>query len=190
MIGEALGFIKNQLNEYLKPISGQDGTQPDPVEFISGEHLDPLTFKSGAVSILLVNLEEEHTLRSPEPFRRGAPNGTQQSVHPEIRLNLFVLFVARYPQYEDALSALSHVIGYFQGHRVFTHTDAPALSDNIERLAVELITLPFAQQTEVWSALRVAYQPSVLYKLKLVVFQDDAAAAAPEIGETAIRLSV
>jgi len=189
MIGDALVFLKNQLNDYLKPIRGHDGTQPDPVEFIGGDNMDPLSFKSGAISVLLINLEEEHTLRAPDLYRRTAANGVQEAVQPEIRLNLLVLFVARYAQYEDALHALSLIIRYFQNHRVFTHTDAPALSDTIERLTVELVTLPLAQQNEIWSALRVAYHPSVLYKVKMVVFQDEDGATAPAIDETMIRIA-
>jgi hypothetical protein len=32
-----------------------------------------------------------------------APDGTRYKIQPEIRLNLYVLFVARFKQYEDAL---------------------------------------------------------------------------------------
>jgi len=189
MIGEALVFLKNQLNNYIKPIVDHDGTQPDPVEFISGDNMEPLSFKSGAISVLLINLEEEHALRAPDPYRRTAANGMQQSVQPDIRLNLFVLFVARYAQYENSLNALSLVVRFFQKHHLFTHTDTPALSDNIERLVIELVTLPLAQQNEVWSSLRVAYHPSVLYKVKMVVFQDEDGATPPAISEKVIRIS-
>jgi len=189
MISEALVFLKNQLNDYLRPSLGHDGAHPDPVDFVDGEKMDTPTFKLGAISVLLINMEEEHTLRASDPFRRTAANGTRQNIQPEIRLNLYVLFVARYSKYTDALHALSLVIRYFQKHRVFTHTDAPGLSEKIERLIIELVTLPFAQQNEVWSALRVAYQPSALYKVKMVVFEDEDVVAAPEVEEIVLRTS-
>lgn len=190
MIGETLVFLKNRLNDYLKPSGGQDGARPDLVDFVHGENMDPLTFKIGTISVLLINMEEETTLRAPDPFRRISANGTHQNVQPAIRLNLYVLFVARYSQYEDALHALSLIIRYFQNHRLFTHPDAPELSENIERLTIELITLPFAQQNEVWGALRVTYHPSVLYKVKMVVFQDEDAVELPEVGEKVLRTAV
>jgi hypothetical protein len=56
---------------------------------------------------LLINLEEETTLRADDPFKRTLATGTQQKVQPAIRLNLFVLFVAHYKQYPDSLRALS-----------------------------------------------------------------------------------
>jgi hypothetical protein len=190
MIGEALVFLKNQLNDYLKLSRGHDGAHPDPVGFVDGEKLDPLTFETGIISVLLINMEEENTLRAAEPFRRTLANGTHQHIQPDIRLNLYVLFVARFSKYEDALHSLSLVIRYFQHHRLFTHADAPGLSENIERLVVELATLPFAQQNEIWSALRVAYHPSVLYKVKMVVFQDEDVVNMPEVSEKVLKISV
>ena len=41
--------------------------------------------------------------------------------------------------------------------------------------------------TEVWNALRTTYLPSVLYKVKLVAFRDEAAASAPDIGDTSLE---
>jgi hypothetical protein len=189
MLSEALAFLKDRLNTHLQMIKGDDGAQPAQVDFITGDTVEALTFKSGVVSVLLINMEEEATLRAPDLYRRTAAGGAQQIVQPAIRLNLYVLFVARYAKYEQSLAALAHIIRYFQQHRVFAHGDAPELSEQIERLTVELITLPFAQQNEVWSALRVAYQPSALYKVKMIVFQDEAAEAlpAPPIVETSLR---
>ena len=190
MIGDVLVFLKQQLNDFMRLSLGHDGSQPDPVDFIDGEKMDPLTFRAGAVSLLLLNLEEESSLRAADPYRRTTSNGVQQAIQPDIRLNLYVLFVARYVRYVDSLHALSLVIRYFQNHRVFAHSNAPGLSESIERLSVELITLPFAQQNEVWNALRVSYHPSVLYRVKMVVFQDEEALAAPELTEKVINTSL
>jgi hypothetical protein len=99
-----------------------------------------------------------------------------------------VLFVARFTQYEEALRYLSLIIRYFQNHPVSNHHEAPELSENIEQLVMELITLPFSQQNEVWNALRVTYHPSVLYKVKMIVFQDEDAVRVPEIEETILRI--
>ena len=54
---------------------------------------------------------------------------------------------------------------------------------------MELTTLPFAEQNEVWSALRTTYHPSVLYKVKMVVFKDEETVATPVIEETILRTS-
>ena len=104
-------------------------------------------------------------------------------------MNLYVLFVARYKQYEDALSYLSQIIQYFQNNRVFDHQSAPELSDDIEKLVMELITLPFSEQNEVWSSLRVPYHPSVLYKAKMIVYRIDPKPDLPKVEEKSFQVS-
>ncbi|MEM7266516.1 MAG: Pvc16 family protein, partial [Pseudomonadota bacterium] len=42
-----------------------------------------------------------------------------------------------------------------------------------EKLTVELVTLPFAQQNEIWNALRTTYRSSLLYKVRMVVFEQE-----------------
>ena len=100
-----------------------------------------------------------------------------------------MLFVARFKQYEEALRHLSMVIQYFQNHRVLDRHSAPDLSEDIGQLVMELITLPFSEQNEVWNALRITYHPSVLYKAKMLVFRDGDARAAPGMTEQVLRVS-
>ncbi len=190
MINEALVFLKNRLNAHLNSGQNPDESLEDQVVFLDGQNMDPLTFKLGAVSVLLINIEEENTLRTPDPYTRITADGTRQKIHPEIRLNLYVLFVARFKQYEESLRYLSLIIRYFQKHRLITHQNAPELSDNIEQLVMELVTLPFSEQNEVWNALRVTYHPSVLYKTKMVVFQDEDSQDVVEVGEKVIEATL
>ncbi len=191
MISEVLLFLKSHLNAYLSTKSGWNpgASQEDKVVFVDGDNMDPVSFKLGAISALLINIEEDNTLRAPDPHMRMAPDGTRHKIQPEIRLNLYVLFVARFKQYEDALRYLSLIIQYFQNHRLLNQHNAPELSEGIEQLVMELTTLPFAEQNEVWSALRTTYHPSVLYKVKMVVFRDEDTVATPVIEETVLRTS-
>jgi hypothetical protein len=191
MINDLLINLKNNLNAHLSSGRRPQDPQEDPVVFLEGQTGDSLSFKLGAVSVLLVKLEQENILRSPDLYERRLPEGTVQIVQPEIRLNLYALFVAHYPQYEDALRNLSAIIQYFQGHRLINQHTSPGLSDKIDQVVMELVTLSFSEQNEMWGALRAAYQPSVLYKAKMVVFQDQGAAAeAPAIAEQVLTLPV
>jgi hypothetical protein len=189
MISQALVLLKDLLNTYLSSGPNSETSAEDQVVFLSGQKMDPLTFTVGKISVLLINIEEENTLRQPDPYLRIAPNGAHQKVNPEIRLNLFVLFVANYNDYEDSLRVLSQIIRYFQNHRVIDHQNSSGLPQDIEKLIIGLVTLPFAEQNEVWSSLRVTYHPSVLYKVRMVVFKDDEAAEGSEISETGVQTS-
>lgn len=191
MISEVLNLLKDHLDAYLKAKSGSTAGDPgEPkVVFVDGEKMDPITFKLGAVSALLINIEEENTLRPADPYTRVAADGTRQKVNPDIRMSLYVLFVVRFKQYEKGLRYLSQIIQYFQNHRVLNHQNAPDLSDKIEQLIMELTTLSFSEQNEMWNALRTTYHPSVLYKIKMMVFRDEDAITMTEIKEKTLRIS-
>lgn len=55
MISDVLLFLKNHLNAYLRTKSdwNPEASQEDKVVFVDGEHMDPVSFKLGAISALL-----------------------------------------------------------------------------------------------------------------------------------------
>jgi hypothetical protein len=191
MIDAVLLLLRDQLNDHLhaQSTAGNGDSVEDFVVLVDGEKMDPIVFKSGAVSALIVNIEEDATIRAADPFRRTLANGAKVPIAPEIRLNLSVLFVARYRRYEQGLARLSSIIQYFQNHRVLDHTNAPRLSSRIEKLAIELVTLPFSEQNEIWGTLRTAYHPSVLYRVRLVTVAEPDPLPGPEVVEVVARVT-
>lgn len=184
MIDRAIVLLRDRLNAHLRDISGDDGdSTEDRVVLVDGDQLEPVAFMSGAVSALLVNVEVDHSLPQADPFRRSLPDGTVIPVSPEIRLNLSVLFVARFKQYEHGLARLSAIIEYFQNHRFFDHTNSADLDPRLERLVVEMVTLSFGEQNQVWGSLRTAYLPSVLYRVRLLTFAEADTTPGPKITE-------
>lgn len=189
MIGDALVFLKDQLNTYIKSGWTSAETFPDPVSFVDGDKLDPLTFNLDAISLLLLNIEEDNLLRPDDLYRQIAADGSSQAIQPEIRLNLHVLFVARYKSYPRALENLSLVIQFFQGHRMYKNPGTVGLSDKIDQLGLELVTLHFSEQNEVWNALRASYHPSVLYRIRMIAFRDQYPVAETTLQEVEIHLT-
>lgn len=189
MISEALIFIKDLLNEHLCAQAGQTlGEAEDKVIFIDGENLDPISFKLGAITCLLINIEEEKVLRLADPYVQTRTDGAKVRVQPDIRMNLYVLFIARFKLYEQGLNYLSRILEYFQTNRVLDHTNTPSLSPRIDRLIMELTTLAFAEQNEVWNALRTTYHPSMLYKVRMLVLREDVAIRGNNVDDTEIGL--
>lgn len=156
-----------------------------PVEIISflkqQNQQDFIKFELNKVTPILVNVEEENQLRPADRFARMADNGSREKIWPDVRLNLYVLFVSSFYDYTDALYYLGLIVKYFQAHPILDHENTPQLSPEIDRLQVEIITLPFSEQNEVWNALRSAYHPSLLYRVKMLVFQDQPDVMAPGI---------
>ena len=160
---------------------------PDQVVLLDGEKMDPIEFPLGAVTALLINIEQERSSSAPDPFYRTQADGKSERVNPQSRMNLYVLFVAHFKQYEQGLSYLTLIIQYFQNHRLLNHDNAPELSDRIEKLTMDLVTLPFSEQNEVWNALRTTYHPSVMYRVRMIILEDEESVSGPSIGKKVSR---
>src|SRR4051812_43749152 len=183
MFDTALGFLRDQLNQHLGRLFGDQasGGGEAMVVFPDGEKLDPISFKLGGVTLLLINVEQESSVRAPDPYAKVGPDGSSYRGQPDIRLNLDILFVARFKQYEQSLALISQIVQFFQNSRVFDHRNSPSLDDRIDKLVLELITPPFQEQYNIWSALRATYQPSVLYRVRMIVFEGPSAQAIPPV---------
>ncbi|MEM8962011.1 MAG: DUF4255 domain-containing protein [Acidobacteriota bacterium] len=179
MLQDVLLVIKNRLNEHLKSQLVSGGAE-DLVVFLEGDKIDPVSFKLGAVTVLMINLEEENALRSADPYRQ-VHGDVAARVQPEIRLNLYILFVASFKQYHQSLRVLSMILQYFQRHRVLDRDEAPELAEGIEKLILEIVTLPFSEQAEIWSALRTTYHPSLLYKARMLAYLDEPTETLPRL---------
>jgi len=176
MIDRALLFLRDRVNEHAALATGGAGTG-DAVVFPDGDKLDPLALKTGAVNLLLVNLEQEHVMRADDPFARTLGGGEVVAVQPAVRLNLSLLFVARFRAYDAALAALGTVLRFFQGNRVFNTAGFPDLDPGIGRLVVELATLPLDRQNDLWGSLRLAYHPSLLFRVRMLTVEQGMTAA-------------
>lgn len=185
MIADVLVFLRKHLDDHLRIAVGGSPDDPtgDRVVFIDGEHMDPLSFKLGAVTELLINVEEERVLRPADFYARRSEDGTPQRGQPDLRLILYVLFVARFKQYDTAWQHLSKIIEHFQTVRLFESETTPELPAGVERLVFELVTLRFAEQNEIWGALRSTHHPAVLYRVKMLRLRDAQVSDSPEIAE-------
>jgi hypothetical protein len=191
LIGGALVFLRKHLDAHLKAELADDaGDDPleDRVVFVEGDKIEPLSFKLGAVSTLLINVEEERQLRPAELYARRADDDTPRWGQPDIRLVLYVLFVARFKQYDLAWDHLSKIIQRFQHIRVFERETTPTLPQGIDKLVLELVTLDFAQQNEVWNALRITHHPSILYRVKLITLRDEQLETPARIEQAILNL--
>jgi hypothetical protein len=191
MIGDVLCLLRDRLNAHLGaslPDVGPDSAEA-LVQLIDGEKSDPVEFRLNAITVLLVNIEQETSQRSADPYLRTPGESNLRKLQPEIRLNLYVLFVARFKAYEQGLNQLSQVIRFLLTHRALDHVNTPALSPQIDKLVLELVTQPIAEQNDIWSALRISYHPSVLFRVRMVVFRDADGAVVPQIGQTLVRTS-
>lgn len=172
MVDVVLTVLKEKLNEYFKNVVGT--TESNIIDFISTNNNDPVSFTNDKITPFLINISEDRKFRNADQYAGVIRNGIKTQANPEIRIELLVLFVSKFNKYDQALKFLSHVIKFFQVNRIFDPLNSPQLSDeNIEKLIVELISLPLEEQNQVWHSLNTSYLPSVLYKVRLLSFIDD-----------------
>jgi hypothetical protein len=189
MIADILVLLKNRLNAHLLSLSGAGlaDAGEDKVIFIDGDQKpDAVNFKLGAVSLMLFNIERDTVNRQADPYIRVADDGSTRKVSPDININLYVLFVAKFKDYEQSLHYLSFILRYFQVNHYLDRQNAPELGSGIDHLVLELITLTTAQQNELWGGLRSSYLPSLVYKVKAAVFTDEGSMPIAGVSEVVL----
>jgi hypothetical protein len=186
MIDSALKFLTDEINAYLV-------LKNEPVNAASPEIvLTNVAAEDGnwaippkTLGLSLINIEEERVFKEQQSaFRNEA--GDIEHYNPNIKLNLYILISANFAAgdaggntnttgiYTEGLKQLSYVIGFFQGKNVFTPDNSPALPAELKRLVIELYSYSFEQQYNFWSVVGAKYLPSVLYKVRMLVYQEKA----------------
>lgn len=169
MIHDAMNLLNEKLNSYIRLKSG---ISEDKVRFLDGANFDPIQFPLDYITPVIVNIQEERTLRQNDYGSPKVVNGLKVEGSPEIRIQLLVLFVSRFKQYDQGLKFLSMIISFFQANRLIDRNSAPELSEEIDRLHIEMLTMPVSEQNDIWNALRVCYLPSVAFRIGVLTYKD------------------
>lgn len=189
MIHDVFRCLREALVEYVQVATGVGPgvAAQDPILFPGADKVESLDVKLGAMTMLLVNLEEDRRARPADPFRRTRPDGTIVSVSAPVPLNLYILFIARFNDYLESLKHVGLVAQFFQEYRVINHENMPALGTNIDTLTTELITTPITEDNHIWKTLSTPYHPSLLYRVKMVTVQAPDGPVLPKVVSAAVE---
>lgn len=177
MIDAVLGHVVAELNDYLYAVFPPLPPAPSDRNRIVLSTLFDLDGKVNSkvkdkVVASVVNVQEDRVYHSVDVFKRRE-DGTNEMIRPEIRVNIFLLFVANLADYAQAMKMISRVIAFFQHRPSFAYADIAALADRDGRFSFELASLTFEQQNHLWGSLGAKYMPSVVFKLGIVDIHDD-----------------
>ncbi|MBN2486393.1 MAG: DUF4255 domain-containing protein [Bacteroidales bacterium] len=182
MIHTSLSFLTNQLNQYLKLKTGTPDVDRVFLTSIATE-TGGIMIPDKSLGVSLINIEEERVYKDQRTAYMNK-EGNVEYYNPEINLNLYVLISANFQDndeidtsddYVEGLKQLSFIISFFQAKNVFTRENSPSLisyDPNISKLVVELYSYSFEQLYNFWSVVGAKYLPSVLYKIRLITFQE------------------
>jgi len=170
MIHAAVSHIANQLNQFLKRsfdliedvvvmsnLSEPDGT--------------PAANINNKLVVFLVNVEKDTTNAR---YHGGAGSFDLSSTsYPPVVLNLFVMVAANFSasNYPESLKFLSNAVSFFQRQPVFDHQQTPELDRRINKLVMEIENLSTQDLGSLWGILSGKYQPSILYKVRMISFE-------------------
>jgi hypothetical protein len=181
MLNTTLDFLSQELNAYLELKNGMAGDKVvvSNVAKVNGDWAIP----NNRLGLSLINIEEERITKEQKTSFVNA-DGITESYNPEIKLNLYVLVTANFTSgdaepdgldYLEGLKQLSYIISFFQEKNVFTNSNSPLLASidaNLSKLIVELCSFTFDQLNNFWSVIGAKYLPSILYKVRMLRFQE------------------
>ena len=172
MIDKALSFLADSINNYYEYNLGSSYNETVKLSGIVEQDGSTAKDTDNSVVLTLINLEEERVLKTQRPTVENV-NGQTVKFNPDIKLNLYTLFTVNFSNYKESLKFISHIVSFFQINNVFTPGSHPTLDASIQKLIVDLYTISFEQQNNLWGALGAKYMPSVIYKLRMLVVREN-----------------
>jgi hypothetical protein len=183
VVDKTLTFLADEINAFIQNkdfrYRGKNVALVSDVVDFKGE---PTFTKRADVTsgdfllITLINVEEEAIGKSQSNVYRRTDTSVEY-LNPDIKINLYILTTAvstgqEGQRYANCLKVLSYCVGFFQFKNLFDKTNSPSLPDETKKLVVELVSPTFEQQNHIWGGLGAKYQPSVLYKVRMLIYQE------------------
>lgn len=170
MIYETLSCITEEINKHF---SRQLHVNEDKVVLSGLVNQDGSIAIQGENKVLvtLINIEKEPMSKGITGSSSGAVSARTQ---PPLCINLYVLFSAYFSSnnYPEALRFISFIMAYFQSHNVMTAAGTPSLDRRIDKVIFEMESMGAERLNNVWATLGAKYMPSVVYKMRMLTFDD------------------
>ncbi|MFK7748123.1 MAG: DUF4255 domain-containing protein [Kordia sp.] len=172
MIEKALQFTGKALNQYVKQKFGLDDDVVIVNSIIDQNGVVPAKNQNKIV-LSLIHVEQETTKQF---YNRNQKLGNGNFVREPLshRYNLFTLITPNFDDYTEALKFLDASIQFFQINELVDATKNAQIPAEIGRLEYEFQKGEnYMQMQNLWTALGAKYQPSVMYKVRLVTITSD-----------------
>lgn len=170
MIDAAINHISGQLNQFLK----RNYDLAEDVVAVSNlleQDGNIASHINNKLVVFLVNIEKDTVANRAQPLLTPGAEGNVIS-YPPLFLNLYLMIAAHFSggNYPEALKFLSNTISFFQRCPVFDHRNTPDLDKRIDKLILDIENLNIKDLSSLWSILSGKYLPSVMYKVRMVVY--------------------
>lgn len=189
MIGTMITYVRKRIDDHLRNVNQleADGSSPPMADLVDGSQLDPLVLPLGTVSMVVVDINEDREFRDGDRYQRRTTTERPARIgnhYPDLHLEVSLLFIAKFKDYGRAWNQLTHIIGFFQQHPVFNAINDLDMPDGIGQLAANLAPQSLQQTNELWSALRIAPHPAVLYRFRILTISGPMLVDQPKLVKT------
>jgi hypothetical protein len=169
MINEALQFTTDTLDQFLRNRFALD--EPKVIKNILIESNGNIpTANQNKVVISLINVERE-TTKAFNFRNHQLSNGNYVNVNQAERFNLDILVSANFDDYTETLKFLNAVILFFQINTSLSVNSSSAIPKGLNKLEFDIEKLNYQEMNNLWTAMGAKYQPSVIYKMRLLTIQ-------------------
>ena len=167
MISKALQFTNTSLNQFLKNKFGLSDDVVITNRIIDQNGTVPVE-NQNKVIISIVHVGQE-TVKSFYNRNNRMTNGNYENKPIGERYNIYILIAPNFEEYNETLKFLNASIQFFQINGALDANTSSTIPKGITRLEFEFEKGDgYLQMHNLWSALGAKYQPSVIYKMKLI----------------------
>jgi Pvc16 N-terminal domain len=170
MISKALQFTKEVLDQFLKNRFRLQDSVVLLNKLIESNGNIP-TLNQNKVVISLINIEKE-TLKPFYGRNQKLGSGNYADINPSERYNLDILVSTNFDDYSETLRFLNAVMLFFQSNPLIDSTYYSNMPVGVNRLEYDIEKTSYHQMHSLWTAMGAKYQPSVIYKVRLVTIQN------------------
>ena len=124
--------------------------------------------------VFLVNLQKDTVPNGGRVPSVAPQNSTLHTAQP-LFLNLYVMVASCFDanRYDQSLRFLSAATECFQQQPVIDHHNMPELDTHLDKLILDIENIGIHELSNLWSILGGSYQPSILYKVRMVMIASD-----------------
>lgn len=166
MINTALQFTANVLDQFLRNRFGLNESVVVLNNVIDSDGSLP-KINQNKVVISLINIDRETT----RPFNvrnQKLENGNYVETRPPEKYNLDILLSSNFDAYSETLKFLNAMIFFFQANGVLDARTSSNIPGGLNKLEFDIEKITYHQMQSLWTAMGAKYQPSVIYKMRLI----------------------
>jgi hypothetical protein len=185
---KALQFTNDVLDQFFRNKFNLDESKVILNNIIDSNGSIPLANQNKVV-ISLINIEKDTT----KPFyvrNQKLANGNYSDVSPSERYNLDLLVTSNFDDYAETLKFLNASIQFFQTNTTLEASSFSNIPAGLNKLEFDIEKISYSQMHSLWTAMGAKYQPSVIYKMRLLTIQtNESSGFVKSVKQTSSRVN-